>query len=130
MICHSTARRFAEQGNYVTWIEQPTKSKRKISPQTKANLMKKLEERNVDIIANHDVSKILSKSIIIEDKESRKQTEIETDLVVMAMGVEPSNPLEAKLIDHVENLHVIGDAAGYSSLADATHQGFKTAYSL
>lgn len=130
MICHSTARQFAEQGNHVTWIEQPTKSKRKISPQTRANLMKKLEERNVNIITNHEVSKIRSKSIVIEDKKSGKQTEIETNLVVMAMGVEPSNPLEAKLIDHVRNLHVIGDAAGYSSLADATHQGFKTAYSL
>lgn len=130
MICHSTARRFAEQGNYVTWIEQPTRSKRKISPQTRASLMKKLEERNVNVITDHEVSKILSKSIIIKDKNSGEQTEIVTDLVVMAMGVEPSNPLEAKLIDHVQNLHVIGDAAGYSSLADATHQGFKTAYSL
>ena len=79
----------------------------------------------MNIITNHEVSKIRSKSIVIEDKKSGKQTEIETDLVVMAMGVEPSNPLEAKLIDHVRNLHVIGDAAGYSSLADATHQGFK-----
>lgn len=131
MICHSTARQLAEQGNHVTWIEQPTKSKRKMSPQTRVNLLKKLEERNVNIITDdHDVSKILSKSIIIEDKKSRKQTEIETDLVVMAMGVEPSNPLEAKLKDHVQNLYVIGDAAGYSSLADATHQGFKAAYSL
>ena len=47
MICHSTARQFAEQGNHVTWIEQPTKSKRKISPQTRANLMKKLEEQEM-----------------------------------------------------------------------------------
>lgn len=130
MICHSTTRRFAEQGNFVTLIEQPTRSKRKISPQTRDSLMKKLEERNVNVFVDYEVSEILSNWVIIKDKQSGKQTEIETDLVVMAMGVEPSNPLEAKLIDHVQSLYVIGDAAGYSSLADATHQGFKTAYFL
>ncbi|RKQ30406.1 FAD-dependent oxidoreductase [Oceanobacillus halophilus] len=130
MICHSTARRFAEQGNHVTWIEQPTRSKRKISPQTRARLMQKLEDKHVNIVTNHEVSKILANSIIIQDKHSQERSEIETDQVVMAMGVEPSNPLESKLKGYIHNLYVIGDAVGYSSLADATHQGFKIAYSL
>lgn len=130
MICHSTTRQFAEQGNEVTWIEQPTKSKRKISPQTRLSLMKKQEERGVEIITDHEVSTILSNSIILTDKKSGEQREIVADIVVVAMGVEPSNPLEAQLKDHIQHIYVIGDAAGSSSLADATHQGFKAAYSL
>lgn len=130
MICHSTARQLAELGNDVTWIEQETKSKRKITPQTKERLLKKLEDCNVHIFLDHDVIKITTDSVTVQEKQSNKQTNIEADQLVFAMGVEPFNPLQSKLLQHVQNVHVIGDAAGNSSLADATHEGFKTAYSL
>lgn len=130
MICHSTARQLAEQGNRVTWIEQLTSSSQNISPQTKARLMKKLEDCDVNIITDHEVTKISKEFVSVQHKDSKIETNLETDRVVFAMGVQPFNPLEEKLKPHVQHIHVIGDAAGYSSLAKATHQGFKTAYSL
>ncbi|WNS75966.1 hypothetical protein RRV45_02805 [Bacillus sp. DTU_2020_1000418_1_SI_GHA_SEK_038] len=78
-----------------------SKPGRIISSETRARLIKKLEAYNVNIITNHNVSKILTETIIIQDKISGEQTIIETDQVVMAMGVQPFNPLEATLIDHV-----------------------------
>lgn len=130
MICHSTARQLAEQGNRVAWIEQSTKSGRKISPETRARLIEKLEDLNVNIITDHDVTKITTKTVTVLNKNTKEQTDIESEQVVFAMGVKPSNPLESKLQNHVPNVYVIGDAAGHSSLAEATHQGFKTAFTL
>lgn len=128
MICHSTARRLAEAGNHVTFIEVHTKSGNKIGAQTKARLFEKLKSRNVEIITEHKVCKILPNSLEVEDKKSGLKKAIEVDQVVIAMGVQAYNPLEESLRKQCKNVFVIGDAAGYASLADAVRGGFETAY--
>jgi len=130
MVCQSTARRLAEKGNQITFIELPTKSGKKISPPTRARLLKRLEALNVTIITNHKVNKIIPNGLIIEELDSGEQSEVEVDQVVFAMGVKPYNPLEESFRKHFDSVFVIGDAAGYVSLADATRGGFETAYSL
>ena len=130
MVCHSTVRRLAEKGNQVTLIELPTKSARKISPATRAKLMKRLENLNVKIITDHKVSKIVPNGLMIEEKESGKQTKVEVDQVIIAMGVTAYNPLEESFRKHFDHVFVIGDAAGHTSLSDATKGGFETAFVL
>ncbi|WP_186575971.1 oxidoreductase [Aquibacillus kalidii] len=130
MVCHSTARRLAEQGNQVTWIEAPKKSGREISPETRLRLIKRLEDNNVEILTEHHLCEILPNCVRIEKKDSGEQTTKEADHVVFAMGVGPYNPLEADLKKCYENVFVIGDAAGHASLADATREGFQVAYNL
>ena len=128
MICHSTARRLAEAGNTVTFIEISTKSGNKIGAQTRSRLFEKLKNRNVEIITDHKVCKILPNALKVEDEKSRIQKEIEVDQVVIAMGVQAYNPLEESLRKSFNNVFVIGDAAGYASLADAVRGGFETAF--
>ncbi|RSK25862.1 NADH:flavin oxidoreductase [Bacillus sp. HMF5848] len=128
MVCHSTVRRLAEKGNDVTLIEILTKSAMKISPQTRVRLQEKLKHQGVEIITEHAVSKILPDAIVVEDKESGKQTEVVVDHVVVAMGVKPYNPLEKVLKRHFNNTFVLGDAAGHASLGEATKGGFEKAY--
>ena len=130
MVCHSTVRRLAEKGNQVTLIELPTKSARKISPATRAKLMKRLESLNVKIITDHKVSKIVPNGLLIEEKESGKQTKVEVDQIIIAMGVTAYNPLEESFRKHFDHVFVIGDAAGHTSLSDATKGGFETAFVL
>lgn len=130
MVCHSTARRLLEEGNDVTLVEVPTKTGNKISPETRARLLNKLKNMNVKIITDHKVSKILPNGVLVEKKESREKMEIEADQVVIAMGVQPYNPLEKPLSKEIGNFFVIGDAAGHTSLADATKGGFEKAYVL
>ena len=130
MVCHSTVRRLAEEGNHITFIELPTKSGKKISLQTRARLLNKMEKWNVKIITDHKVCKIVLDGLIIEEKDSGKQTKVEVEQVVIAMGIKPYNPLEESFRKHFDDVFVIGDAAGYISLSDATRGGFETAFVL
>ncbi|MCT2536890.1 NAD(P)/FAD-dependent oxidoreductase [Aquibacillus koreensis] len=130
MVCQSTARRLAEQANDVTWIEIPTKSSKKISPEVRLRLIKRLKEIHVKVVTNHNVNEIQSRCITVEDIETGEKTKIDTEYVVVAMGVKAYNPLEQQLRQRVDQVYVIGDAAGHASLADATHEGFCIAYNL
>jgi 2,4-dienoyl-CoA reductase-like NADH-dependent reductase (Old Yellow Enzyme family)/thioredoxin reductase len=130
MICHGTTRRLAEAGNEVTFIEIPTKASNRIGPETRVRLLEKLKQVNVNIVTNHKLERILSNSIIVEDLVSGGRSELESEYIVVAMGVEANNPLEETLRNQMENVFVLGDAAGYSSLGDATRDGFEKAYSL
>ncbi len=128
MICHSTARRLAEAGNHVTFIEIPTKTGSKIGSQTRLRLLEKLKKDHVEIITGHKVCEILPNTLKVEDEKSKIQKEIEVDQVVIAMGVQAYNPLEESLRKHFKDVFVIGDAAGYASLAEAVRGGFETAF--
>ena len=130
MTCHGTVRRLAEAGNDVTYVEIPTKASERIGPETRLRLLGKLKQENVDIVTNHKLVKILSDSIIVEDLVSGKHSEIESEYIIVAMGVEAYNPLEKTLRDQMENVFVLGDAAGYGSLSEATRDGFEKAYVL
>ena len=130
MICHGTTRRLAEAGNDVTFVEIPTKASKRIGSDTRLRLLEKLKLINVNIVTDHKVERILPNSIIVEDLVSGKQSEIESEYIIVAMGVEAYNPLEETLKSEMENVFVLGDAAGYGSLGDATREGFEKAYFL
>jgi len=130
MTCHGTVRRLAEAGNDVTYVEIPTKASKRIGPETRLRLLNKLKQENVDIVTDHKLVKILPDCIIVEDLVSGKHSEIESEYIIVAMGVEAYNPLEKTLRDQMENVFVLGDAAGYGSLSEATRGGFEKAYVL
>lgn len=130
MICHGTTRRLAEAGNQVTYVEIPTKASKRIGPETRLRLLDKLKTVNVNIVTDHKLVKILKDTIIVEDLVSGKHLEMESEYIVVAMGVEAYNPLEETVRKQMENVFVIGDAAGFASLGDATREGFEKAYSL
>lgn len=130
MTCHGTARRLAEAGNEVTYVEIPTKASKRIGADTRLRLLGKLQQANVNIVTDHKLEKILPSSVIVEDLASGIQSELESEYVIVAMGVEAYNPLENLLKGCMENVFVLGDAAGYGSLGDATREGFEKAYVL
>jgi 2,4-dienoyl-CoA reductase-like NADH-dependent reductase (Old Yellow Enzyme family)/thioredoxin reductase len=130
MICHGTTRRLAEAGNDVTLVEILTKASKRIGPETRLRLLEKLKNLNVNIITDHKLAKISADSVIVEDFNSGKQTEFESEAVIVAMGVEAYNPLEMSVREHIEKVYVLGDAAGYASLGEATRDGFEKAYLL
>lgn len=130
MVCHSTSRRLSEQENDVTLIEILTESARKISPQTRMKLMEKLKSEGIQVITGHDVSEITAEGVILKEEKTGETKAIEVEQVVIAMGVQAYNPLEEPLRKVMEHIIVIGDAAGHTSLADATKGGFEAAYHL
>ncbi|WP_318504058.1 FAD-dependent oxidoreductase [Bacillus sp. T3] len=130
MICHGTTRRLAEAGNDVTYVEIPTKASKRIGAETRLRLLDKLKQLNVNIVTDHIVERILPNSIIVKDLISGKSSEFESEYIIVAMGVEAYNPLEETLRKQMENVFVLGDAAGFASLGDATRDGFERAYFL
>ncbi|MBM4763791.1 FAD-dependent oxidoreductase [Bacillus sp. B15-48] len=128
MICHGTTRRLAEAGNVVTYVEIPTKASKRIGAETRIRLLDKLKQANVDIVIDNKLVKILPDYILVEDLVSGKLSQYESEYVIVAMGVEAYNPLEEALREQMENVFVIGDAAGYASLGDATRGAFEKAY--
>lgn len=130
MVCHSTSRRLSEQGNEVTIIEVLTESARKISQQTRVKLLEKLKTEDIQVITGHDVSKIVLDGVNLKEEKTGETVMVEVDQVVIAMGVQAYNPLEEPLREVMDHIIVIGDAAGNTSLADATRGGFETAYHL
>ena len=130
MVCHSTSRRLSEQGNEVILIEVLTESAKKISPVTRKKLQEKLQKEGIQVITGNVVVKVVPHGLILQEKETGGNVEIDADQVVIAMGVQAYNPLEHPLRMEMESVFVIGDAAGNTSLADATREGFETAYAL
>ncbi|WP_138419393.1 NAD(P)/FAD-dependent oxidoreductase [Aquibacillus sediminis] len=130
MICHGTARRLAEAGNDVTLVEVPTKVSKRIKPETRLRLLNKLERLGVEIVTDHQIVNVLPTGVLVEDPATGTHSELESEYIIVAMGVEAYNPLEYALRNKVENVFVLGDAAGYASLGDATRDGFETAYIL
>jgi 2,4-dienoyl-CoA reductase-like NADH-dependent reductase (Old Yellow Enzyme family)/thioredoxin reductase len=130
MICHGTNRRLAEAGNDVTFVEIPTKASKRIGSDTRLRLLEKLKQVNVNIVIDHKLEEILPDRVIVQDLGSGKQAEIESEYVIVAMGIEAYNPLEGALMEQMKNVFVLGDAAGFSSLGDATRDGFEKAYFL
>jgi 2,4-dienoyl-CoA reductase-like NADH-dependent reductase (Old Yellow Enzyme family)/thioredoxin reductase len=130
MTCHGTVRRLAEAGNAVTFVEIPTKASKRIGSDTRQRLLDKLKNINVDIVTDHKLERILPNSTIVQDLVSGKYWGIESEYVIVAMGIEAYNPLEEPLRDKMENMFVLGDAVGYGSLGEATRDGFEKAYLL
>ncbi|WHZ05067.1 FAD-dependent oxidoreductase [Neobacillus sp. YX16] len=130
MICHGTTRRLAEAGNDVTYVEIPTKASNRIGPDTRLRLLEKLKQVHVNVVKDHKLERILPSSIIVKDLVSGKRSEFKSEYVIVAMGVEAYNPLEETLKAQMKYVFVLGDAAGYSSLGDATRDGFEKAYFL
>lgn len=130
MICHGTTRRLAEAGNEVILIEIPTKASKRIGAPTRLRLLDKLRQINVNIITDHQVTNITASTIVIEEKATGKLTEIDSEIIIVAMGVEAYNPLEEKLVEHMDNVFVLGDAAGHASLEAATRDAFEKSYIL
>ncbi|MFF2450040.1 FAD-dependent oxidoreductase [Neobacillus sp. NPDC058068] len=130
MICHGTTRRLAEAGNDVTFVEIPTEASKRIGADTRLRLLEKLKQVNVGIVTDHKLERVLPNSIIVEDLVSGKHSELEAEYIVVAMGIGAYNPLEEPLREQMENVFVLGDAVGYSSLGEATRDGFEKAYFL
>ena len=82
------------------------------------------------MITDDYVSKIMPNGVIVEANESKGKFTVTSDYVVIAMGVQAYNPLEKSLKEEIDHIFVIGDAAGSTALADATREGFETAYRL
>ena len=125
-----TAEKLASDGNTVTVIEMADK----LSPQTYSqhldDIMPRLKKYGVKFITGHRLAEISENSITLESVRSKEMQTVETDNVVLSVGVKSENRLYKELEGTHRNLYIIGDAEKAGRIAQATRSAFETALKL
>lgn len=120
-----TAVLMGHQGYTVTVIEMSGDIiDRNIHDDTRIEMLNDLEKFKVDVRVNTKLRAVEEDQIVVEDAAGGAQNIIQTDLVVLAMGVESVNRLYRELVGKVEHLSIIGDAEESGQIPDAVSQAY------
>jgi NADH dehydrogenase FAD-containing subunit len=92
-------------------------------------LKDELAHDQVSIVTGKKVEAITDDGVIVTDRKGNR-TVLQTDLAVLALGVEPVNELAAALAGKVKELHVIGDAKKPAKIHDAVADAFVLAFTV
>ena len=69
--------------------------------------------------------------IVTQDTKTGKNSEMETDYVVLSLGVRPEDGLAKELEElEIKNVYRAGDAIHSGTIADACHSAYDTAMSI
>jgi 2-enoate reductase len=124
-----TASYLAKQGNRVTIVEMLDRIGTDIEATSLSALKDELAEDRVSIVTGKKVEAITDKGVIVSDSQGTR-TELQTDIAVLALGVEPVNDLAAALTGRVKELYIIGDAKKPAKIHDGIADAFILAFSL
>jgi len=121
-----TALHLAQQGKTVTIVEILGSVARDMFAINRMHLMVLLADADVRILTETSVAEIMDDSVILADKDG-KRTKLETDTVVLALGLRANQELQEALRDTVPETYVIGDCAEPRKVMDAIWEGFRRA---
>jgi 2,4-dienoyl-CoA reductase-like NADH-dependent reductase (Old Yellow Enzyme family)/thioredoxin reductase len=124
-----TASYLAKQGNRVTMVEMLDRIGADIEANSLSALKDELAEDQVSIVTGKKVEAITDQGVIVSDLKGNR-TELQTDIAVLALGVEPVNDLAPALAGRVKELYTIGDAKKPAKIHDAVADAFILAFSL
>lgn len=125
-----TAEKIAKDGNVVTVIEMADQISPKTYSQHLNDIMPRLKKYNVRFITGHKLMKIFENSITIESVGSKQTQTLETDNVVLSVGVKSENRLFKELEGTRANVYLIGDAKKAGRIAQATRTAYELALKL
>ncbi|MDY6791964.1 MAG: FAD-dependent oxidoreductase [Thermodesulfobacteriota bacterium] len=123
------ALHLSECGSLVTMVEILPKIGGDLETMTKKILVQKLKEHNVQIKTESKLSRIENNGVVITD-QNQKETFIETQRVVIAIGYRSDN----RLYDQIRSLgyetHRIGDCLEARSAKEAIYEGMALGCSI
>jgi len=117
-----TAHHLALQLKKVTLVEMQRGIALDAGANPRRQLVRFLEQRNVNILTNTTVTKITGKSVVVKGKT---EMEIPADTVVLAIGTKSRNRLAQELAGAGFEVKVIGDAVKVATVMEAIEQGFE-----
>lgn len=120
-----TAAYLAQAGKNVTIVEI---LKRIFQGENRAHqqqMLKMLADGNVNVLTSSSVSEIKDGGAIID--HDGKEEELETDTIVVAIGLEARSKLHDELKGRVPELYAIGDCVKPRKVLDAVWEGFRIA---
>ena len=126
-----TAEILCSQGNKVTVVEMAPE----IAPGTWFQLvddvMSRISPYGAEIRTGTKLVSVEEGKIITQDAKTGKNSEIETDYVVLSLGVRPADGLANELEGlGLKNVYRAGDALGSGTIADACHSAYDTSMSI
>jgi pyruvate/2-oxoglutarate dehydrogenase complex dihydrolipoamide dehydrogenase (E3) component len=124
-----TASYLAKQGKRVTIVEMLDTVGADIEPACMSALRDELAEDRVNILTGKKVVAFTDNGVIVSDRQDNR-TVLQTDVAVLALGVQPVNELAAALTGKVKELYVIGDAKKPAKIHDAVSEAFTLAFRL
>ena len=68
-----------------------------------------LKLNQVDTITHHSLLEVTDQGVLVISKEFQRK-ELESDTVVLTLGLEPDNTLYKALLGKISNLYLIGDS--------------------
>lgn len=115
-----------ECGNHVTVIEMADE----IAPGTWFQLvddeMSRIAGHNTKFMPGKRLLAIKSGYVLVEDTKSNEIEKINTDAVVLSLGVYSNNALYRKLCSTRRRVYAVGDAHQSGQIAQAVHDAFNT----
>lgn len=125
-----TAIFLASEGASVTVIEMLPEILSGVFILNKIDTLEKIKKYGVHTLSGKKLCSVTSAGVRVQAVSDGTLSELDADMVVLALGVKPENMLYSKLAGDIENLFVIGDANMTGRIANATHNAHLLAASL
>lgn len=123
-----TAEYLLSKGKQITIVEMLDKIGKDIGASYRWLILSRLRKAGVRMEVKAKAEEINERGVVIS-RDGAKQA-IESDNVVVAVGMRANNALVEKLQGKVNNLHVIGDASSPRRIREAVDEAFKVAKDL
>jgi len=89
---------------------------------SRAALLHLLKERRVSTFLNWRLERIEEGRVLLSDRD-RNRKEVETDSVILALGLKPTRDLLEPLKMNFAEVHAIGDCLESRKIYQAVHEG-------
>lgn len=96
----------------------------------KIDTLEKIQKYGVRTLAGNRLASVSDKGVCVQAGSDGAVSELDADLVVLALGVKSENALYGELADDIEKLFVVGDAQAGGRIANATHNAHLLAVTL
>ena len=130
MVGAETGEFMADLGNTVTIVEMLPRIASDMEPLNRKGLMDALEERNVVMLTDHEITEIMKKGVLVLNKKDGKRKPIEADWVILAMGAKPVSELADALREKFPQLYIVGDCQQPRTIMSAVYEGAFAAFQI
>lgn len=123
-----TAEILAKRGSRITMVEMLSDIGPGLLKEILDEQKKKLFQYCPDVYTRHQLVKILENGIEVRNLENNESFVIETDIVVLALGVRPRPDFVESFKEAAPQVFAVGDAEHGGRIGDAIRSGYSQAY--
>ncbi|MGI6154131.1 MAG: FAD-dependent oxidoreductase [Christensenellaceae bacterium] len=123
-----TAEVLSRHGNKVTVVEMLPEVGTTIYKSVQIALLGILKNAGVETLTNQKLVRINDEDVILCGTQDGKESALEADVVLLALGVTPDRRFAREFMDAFANVVTLGDASKPGQIADAVKEGHDKAF--